>query len=202
MSNFETALKQSFTTKKELREWFKNNHLKEKEIYIKFYNKSSGVTSVDYSEALDEALCVGWIDSVVKKVTPDDDSRYQRFTPRRENSYWSYRNITKMEVLISKGLVLPNGKEVFENRPTKDKDEVYQQENPTLSKDFKQQIKLKTSQEGYDFYKDQSESYHKRVAKYVMSPKREHTRVNRVEELIVSLNSQTNIFKRIKNVHI
>lgn len=85
-------------------------------IWLKLYRKNSGVKSISYQEALDVALCFGWIDGQVKKLD-DADSRVQRFTPRRKGSTWSQRNVENVSRLIKAGQMTPAGqKEIDEAR--------------------------------------------------------------------------------------
>jgi uncharacterized protein YdeI (YjbR/CyaY-like superfamily) len=85
----------------EWRNWLSKNHLTEKEIWLVHYKKDSGKWTISYDEALDEALCFGWIDSTVKKV--DDEARAQRYTPRREGSPISETNKERVRRLIKLG---------------------------------------------------------------------------------------------------
>ena len=96
-----------FKTSTELRNWFITEHDKSKEVWIGFYKKDSGKISVTYPEAVDQALCFGWIDGIRKKV---DDIRYtNRFTPRRPKSNWSKINIAHAKRLMKEGLMKPSG---------------------------------------------------------------------------------------------
>ncbi len=87
--------------------WLKNNHAKSPGVWIKFFKKDSGVLSVGYSEALDEALCWGWIDSQTK--TLDATAYVQRFTPRRPRSMWSRRNREHVVRLIKEKRMQASG---------------------------------------------------------------------------------------------
>jgi uncharacterized protein YdeI (YjbR/CyaY-like superfamily) len=82
----------------EWRNWLSKNHHTEKEIWLVHYRKTSGKWTISYDEALDEALCFGWIDSTVKKI--DDEARAQRYTPRRNNSPISEMNKERVRRLI------------------------------------------------------------------------------------------------------
>lgn len=83
------------------RKWLEKNHKNKNGIWLIFYKKHTGKNSFVYSEALDEALCFGWIDSILKKI---DDERYaQRFTPRKQKSRWSEVNKRKVRDLIKAG---------------------------------------------------------------------------------------------------
>ncbi len=96
-----------FQTRDELRNWFSAEHDTSKEIWIGFYKKDSGKRAVTYAEALEEALCFGWIDSIRKKVDPI--SYTNRFTPRRPKSNWSKINVAHVKRLTKKGLIRPAG---------------------------------------------------------------------------------------------
>jgi uncharacterized protein YdeI (YjbR/CyaY-like superfamily) len=91
-------------TRSEWRSWLKKNYKKEKEIWLVFQNKSSGKTGITYEEAVEEALCFGWIDSIVKKI--EKDSRVQRFTPRNPKSSYSQLNKERLKKLIRKKRVI------------------------------------------------------------------------------------------------
>lgn len=87
--------------------WISKNHDRETEIWLKMHKKSSGVPSVNYIEALDVALCWGWIDGLRKSF--DEKSFLQRFTPRRPKSLWSQVNQGKVALLIKAGRMTPHG---------------------------------------------------------------------------------------------
>ncbi len=91
------------------RKWLEKHHAKEKEIWLIYYTKSSGKERIPYSDAVEEALCFGWIDSTVKKPEKDLDYFCQRFTPRRKNSGWSEPNKERMRQMIQLGKMTPAG---------------------------------------------------------------------------------------------
>lgn len=97
----------SFTSQQDWRNWLEENHNQPKGVWLKHAKKASGKTSVSYTEALDEALCYGWIDSLVQKY--DDDYYLQKYTPRGPRSVWSKINVGKVEALINKGKMQPAG---------------------------------------------------------------------------------------------
>lgn len=89
------------------RAWLERNHAREKEIWLVYYKKGSGKTSVTYEEALEEALCYGWIDSTVNRF---DDERYmQKWTPRNVDSVWSAANKERVRKLIAAGRMAAPG---------------------------------------------------------------------------------------------
>jgi uncharacterized protein YdeI (YjbR/CyaY-like superfamily) len=97
----------AFPTQKDWKKWLAKNNSKSNGIWLRFFKKHSGVTSVTYNEALDEALCYGWIDGQLKKF--DEDSYLQKFTPRRKRSIWSKRNKDHVARLISEGRMTQAG---------------------------------------------------------------------------------------------
>ena len=98
-----------FKSQSQLRSWFVDKHNASTEVWVGFYKKDSGDTSVSYAEAVDEALCFGWIDGVRRKIDP---IRYaNRFTPRRPKSNWSKINIENVKRLKKSGKMMPSGLE-------------------------------------------------------------------------------------------
>jgi uncharacterized protein YdeI (YjbR/CyaY-like superfamily) len=89
------------------RAWLARHHATESEVWLIFYKQHTGVASIGYQDALDEALCVGWVDSLVKRL---DDRRYARkFTPRRADSRWSDANRKRYAELEAEGRLEPPG---------------------------------------------------------------------------------------------
>lgn len=102
-----------FETPHEWREWLEKNHKNTSAVWLQFYKKASGKVSINYDQALDEALCYGWIDGVVN--TFDELSYLQRFTPRRPKGNWSKRNTEHVARLIKEGKMRPSGMREVEN---------------------------------------------------------------------------------------
>jgi len=103
-SNYEIIPYKDATT---WRRWLDKNHEMVDGVWIRLYKKASGIPSVSYAEALDAALCYGWIDG--QKKSYDTASFLQKFTPRRARSMWSKRNIEHIERLTKQGLMMPAG---------------------------------------------------------------------------------------------
>ncbi|MFH1785249.1 MAG: YdeI/OmpD-associated family protein [Candidatus Micrarchaeota archaeon] len=95
------------TKREDWRSWLKKNYNREKEIWLIYYKKTSGKPRIDYNDAVEEALCYGWIDSIVKRV--DDERFAQRFTPRRTGSPISEMNKERVRRLIKKRLMTKIG---------------------------------------------------------------------------------------------
>ncbi len=102
----------SFSTQAEWRKWLHKNHSKCPGIWLRFYKKASETVSIVYAEALDEALCYGWIDGQADSF--DEHSYIQRFTPRRPQSMWSKRNIEYIARLEASGKLHEAGKKAAE----------------------------------------------------------------------------------------
>ena len=103
-----------FKDQHEFRKWLEKNHETKTELIVGFYKVGSGKKSMTWSEAIDQALCFGWIDSVRNSI--DDISYSNRFTPRKPSSNWSEINIKKVQALKKSNLMRPAGIEAFERR--------------------------------------------------------------------------------------
>ncbi len=97
----------SFASAGAFREWLSDHHSTSEELWLRIYKAGSGVSSVTYAEALDQALCFGWIDGQKKPL--DDESWLQRFTPRKRKSRWSQRNTEHAERLTAAGQMTEAG---------------------------------------------------------------------------------------------
>lgn len=170
-----------FKTPEDLRNWFQENYLIEKEVFVAFYNKASGKKSITWHEAVGEALCFGWIDSVARKI--DIDSHCNRFTPRRLKSNWSDVNIKRIGELIEKGLVTEEGKLSFYNRDlNKQKSASFEQEKVEFPTNF---LKIfRTNKIAWQFFDVQTKSYKKQATWHVISAKQEETQLRRLNILI------------------
>jgi uncharacterized protein YdeI (YjbR/CyaY-like superfamily) len=100
-------------TREGWRDWLEGNHDKCKGIWLIYYKKGSGKPRVPYDDAVEEALCFGWIDSTVKRI--DEEKYAQRFTPRKPDSGWSESNLQRMEQLIKEGRMTEAGLAKFQN---------------------------------------------------------------------------------------
>lgn len=99
-------------TRQSWRSWLRKHHSVETEIWLVFYKKRAGVAGISYEEAVEEALCFGWIDGILKKI--DDKNYVRRFTPRQAGSSWSATNIGRMKRLMDEGRMTEDGLRVFD----------------------------------------------------------------------------------------
>lgn len=170
-----------FPNQSEFRQWLEENHDKETELIVGFYRIGSGKPSTTWSEAVDQALCFGWIDGVRRKI--DEESYSNRFTPRRPNSNWSAVNIRKIEELTKQGLMKPAGIAAFEKRK-EEKSRIYAYENkPTEFPEEFEKI-FRANEKAWEFFEKQANWYRKTIMYWVLSAKHEITQKNRLEKLI------------------
>jgi len=171
-----------FATPADLQAWFKQHHTTETELLVGFYKKDSGKPSITWPESVDEALCVGWIDGIRKSV--DDVSYTIRFTPRKATSIWSAINIARVEALSKEGRMQPAGLQAFEKR-RENKSGIYSHEQRDQIELTEAETKVfKANQKAWDFFESQPGSYRKAALWWVVSAKKEETRIKRVATLI------------------
>lgn len=107
---------QFFPTPRDFRRWLEKYHATERELIVGFHRRESGKPSITWPESVEEALCFGWIDGIRRKH--DDHSYTIRFTPRKQTSIWSQKNLATMKRLIGEGRVTPAGQQVYEKPAT------------------------------------------------------------------------------------
>ena len=171
-----------FTTPAELRAWFEEHHEDSPELLIGYYKKAAGKVSISHGDAVEQALCFGWIDSAGRRI---DDQRYQvRFTPRRAGSVWSKVNVAKVAELTERGLMRPAGIKAFEARRP-DRVSIYSYEQPEGAElDAEQVARFQAEPAAWEWYSRQSPSYRRASAHWVISSKRSETRERRLAQLI------------------
>jgi uncharacterized protein YdeI (YjbR/CyaY-like superfamily) len=173
-----------FATPADFRRWLEKHHETAPELLVGFHKKGSGRPSITWPESVDEALCFGWIDGIRRTI--DDESYSIRFTPRRPRSNWSLVNVGRVAELTKLGRMRPAGIKAFEARdPARTgvyEFEQRQREQPTLSPEYVAQIERNAK--AWKFFQAQPPFYHRVCARYVMSAKREETRLKRLARLI------------------
>jgi uncharacterized protein YdeI (YjbR/CyaY-like superfamily) len=170
-----------FKTPDEFRKWLEKHHETEKELLVGFYKVGTKKPSMTWSEAVDQALCFGWIDGVRRSI--DDESYCNRFTPRKPTSNWSAINIKKVEELTKAGLMTPAGQKAFELRK-EEKSGVYSHENEVAILDPAYEKQFKSNKKAWEFFNNQAPSYKKVMLHWIMSAKQEKTRLSRLEKAI------------------
>ena len=177
-----------FSSREEFRKWLVKHHAAAGELFVGFHKKSSGKKGATYSEALDEALCFGWIDGVRRSI--DADSYMIRFTPRKPKSIWSLVNVRHVERLQKAGKMAEPGLKAFALRE-KHRTGIYsfEQKRPGLSAKFKKLFRANGP--AWEFFCRQAPWYQRTAGHWVVRAKQEETRLRRFAKLVeVSVNGQ------------
>lgn len=173
---------ETFTPKnrQQWRRWLEKNHDKKQSVWLILYKKNADITTISRNEALDEALCFGWIDSTARPV--DDEQFMQSFTRRKPNSVWSKINKGNVERLIADGLMMPAGHQSIEvakqNGSWSILDDVEELKIPKdLTKAFRSQPGSK------EYFVSLSKSVKKSMLQWIVLAKRPETREKRIAEI-------------------
>ena len=184
-SGVSTKTQRSFANRSAWRAWLEKHHARIEEVWLVYYKKATGKSSVDYAESVEEALCFGWIDGLKKRL---DAERYMhRFTPRRRGSRWSASNIARVAKLRSAGRMTPAGLAVFEPENT------YDQRAPSLAR--AQEIELapeiaaalRRNRRAWRHFTALAPSYRRNYVLWLHAAKRPETRRKRLAEAIERL---------------
>ena len=170
-----------FPTQAAFRAWLEAHHHREQELWVGLWKKDSGRTGLTYEEAVDEALCFGWIDGLARRH--DERSYMQRFTPRKPKSVWSAVNIGKVERLKAAGRMARAGLDAFENRDPS-RTGVYSFENRDVQFSREVEAAFRAKRKAWAFFEKQPPGYRRLMAFWVMSAKREETRQRRLAQLV------------------
>ena len=169
-----------FATPGELRAWLESHHEAERELWVGFHKKGSGRPSVTWREAVDEALCFGWIDGVRKRV---DEASYKiRFTPRAKTSRWSRVNVARVAELTKEGRMRPAGVAAFKARGHVAAGSSHEQE--TVELEPEQERRFRANRKAWEWFQERPPSYRKQATWWVISAKRADTRERRLAALI------------------
>jgi uncharacterized protein YdeI (YjbR/CyaY-like superfamily) len=170
-----------FKTSQSLRAWFEVHHATDQELLVGFHKRASGLQSITWPESVDQALCFGWIDGIRRGI--DDLSYTNRFTPRKAASTWSAKNIARVAELTEMGLMRPSGLEAFERR-TEARSGVYSFEQGSIELGRVYEKRFRANRAAWTFFQEQPPSYRKPATWWVISAKKEETRLRRLETLI------------------
>ena len=172
-----------FVSPAEFRRWLVAHHATERELLVGFYKTASGIPGISYKEAVDEALCFGWIDGIKKRV---DDQRYtHRFTPRKAGSTWSLINTNRVKALIALERMAKAGLEAFERRDPK-KTGTYSFEQRPSTFDPALERAFRRSAAAWTFFRAQPPGYQRLMTFWVMSAKQQETRQRRLAVLVAT----------------
>lgn len=179
-----------FTSPKDFRKWLEENHQTATEIIVGFYKVGTKKPSMTWSEAVDQALCFGWIDGIRKSI--DEESYSNRFTPRKANSNWSAINIKKVEELTKAGLMTPAGLKAFDLRK-EEKSRIYSHETEAVELNNLYIKLFRANKKAWEFFERQAPSYKKATIHWIMSAKQEKTRLSRLQKAIKESEAQRRV---------
>ena len=170
-----------FKTPADFRKWLAAHHNSQTELWVGFYKKDSGKASITWPQSVDEALCFGWIDGIRKTI--DEVSYKIRFTPRRQRSIWSAVNIKRVGELSEQGLMHQAGLKAFAaRRGYRSGIYSYEQRSPEMPAQYANELKKNAA--AWKFFQAQPPSYRKAMNWWILSAKREDTRLQRLDKLI------------------
>jgi uncharacterized protein YdeI (YjbR/CyaY-like superfamily) len=170
-----------FKSASEFRRWLELNQARVSELWVGFFKKDSGRGGLTYAEAVDEALCFGWIDGVKKRV--DELSYTHRFTPRRPRSNWSRINIQHAERLKKAGRMTPAGLKAYAAR-VPERSGVYSFENAPRILAAADEERFKAEKVAWEFFQRQPPGYQRLAIWWIVSAKKPETRSRRLGRLI------------------
>ncbi len=166
----------------EWREWLHNNHDKETEVWLIFFKKETGEPSIEYESAVEEALCFGWIDSIIKKI--DDEKYARKFTPRKDSSKWSELNKKRVARLIENNRMTEIGMAKIES--AKSNGQWDKPDRPNIQfeipKEF--QVALDQNRKAKENYEQLAPTYQKQYIGWIVVAKRQETKEKRIKESI------------------
>ncbi|HEY6369879.1 MAG TPA: YdeI/OmpD-associated family protein [Candidatus Sulfotelmatobacter sp.] len=164
------------------RGWLEKHHADTTEVWVGLHKRDSGRPGITWSEAVDGALCFGWIDGIRKGI--DDISYKNRFTPRKPRSIWSAINVKRVSELSALGLMHPAGQAAFEKRDGK-RSEIYsyeQRKNAKLPAAYEKEFRRHPG--AWKFFRAQAPWYQRTSTYWVISAKKEETRLKRLAALV------------------
>lgn len=181
----------SFATPQDWEAWLQEHHIGSEGIWLKIAKKETGISSVSYAEALEGALCYGWIDG--QKASFDEQFWLQKFTPRRPKSMWSKVNCEKATALIAEGRMQPEGLRQVQLAQADGRwDQAYaSQSKVTIPEDF--QSELDKNPEAREFFQTLNSANRYAVLYRIHTAKKAETRAARIQKLIAMLARQEKI---------
>ena len=171
-----------FKTAADFRAWLEASHATATELHVGAYRKASGLGGMTYLESVEQALCFGWIDGVVRKI--NDTSFSHRFTPRKSGSIWSNVNVAHVARLTAAGLMHPAGLAAFAARDAK-KTGIYAFERATAAKlSVADEMKFRAHKKAWAFFNAQPPGYRRLSLHHIVAAKQAATRERRLARLI------------------
>jgi uncharacterized protein YdeI (YjbR/CyaY-like superfamily) len=173
---------QFFSNPAAWRAWLEAHHADTPELWVGFYKRGSGRPSITWPDAVDGALCFGWIDGIRKSVS--EEAYKIRFTPRKPRSTWSAINLKRATELAELGMMHPAGRAAFEKR-TSERTATYSYEQRKQAKfPAEYEMEFRGNAAAWEFFQAQPPWYRRTSTYWVISAKREPTRATRLHQLI------------------
>jgi uncharacterized protein YdeI (YjbR/CyaY-like superfamily) len=170
-----------FSSPAAFRTWLKKHHDQERELWVGFYKKRSNKPSITWPEAVDVALCFGWIDGVRRSL--EDISYMIRFTPRK-GSTWSAINLKRARVLTRMGLMHPAGEKAFQQRDEEKSGAYSYEQRKTARLGAAYEREFQSNAKAWSFFRAQAPWYQRTATWWVVSAKKEETQRKRLTQLI------------------
>jgi len=172
-------------TRDEWRKWLSEHHQTERELWLVFFKKETGKPSIEYDASVEEALCFGWVDSIIKKI--DAEKYARKFTPRKSGSLWSDSNKKRVKKMIAEGRMTEFGLARIEEANRSglwDKSP-----RPDISFEIPEEFEraLQQNKEAQEFFQQLAPSYQKQYIAWIVVAKRQETREKRIKESIALL---------------
>lgn len=168
------------TDRKNWRTWLKQNYVKKKEIWLIYYKKHTGKPRIPYDDAVEEALCFGWIDSTVRKLSSEKYA--QKFTPRKSDSRWSQLNIQRAKKMIKKKRMTKAGLALFKEAAKK------KPRTPIMKKKYAVPSDLKNAlvrnKKALENFSNFAPSYRKMYVLWILDAKKKETREKRIKRVV------------------
>lgn len=168
-------------TRNDWRKWLEKNHETEKSVWLIIYHKNCNIESVYYDEAVEEAICFGWIDSIAHKR--DEESKFQFFAQRKPKSNWSKANRERAEKMIKQGLMTSSGQKLIDfAKETGAWEALVDVQNSVIPEDLQNQLnKNKTALKNFLAFPPSSKRI---ILEWILNAKKDETRQKRIEETV------------------
>jgi len=178
---FDPASVRTFATRADFRAWLEENHDRAAEVWVGYYKKGVPKAAMSYVEAVEEALCFGWIDGITYRV--DADTTATRFTPRRRTSSWSAVNIARVAELRAAGRMHPSGIRAFEGRDRR-RDQSHSDPRHGEELPAEWMERFRADPPAWAFWSAQAPSFRRQATRWIMSAVRPGTRERRFGQLL------------------
>ena len=170
------------SSKEQWRKWLEKNHRMKKEVWLIYHKKHTGKPSIPYDDSVEEALCFGWIDGIIKKL--DDEKFSRKFTPRRKNSRWSESNKKRAQKMIKEGRMTETGMALIRQAKQSGEWSRAPIENRELEIPPFFKEALAKNKEASNYFNTLASTYRRHFVGWVSSAKGEETRMKRLAEAL------------------